>query len=267
MPPLLIDTHCHLNFDSYEPDRADVIARADAAGVTRTIIPAVDIATTRESLALAEQYPGKIFATSGVHPNSTADFNDSVLAEIEALARKPHIVAIGEIGLDYYRDRSPKAQQFSAFEAQLELANRLTLPIIIHNRDASEDVVAVLEKWVKTLTGVMRERPGVMHSFSAPSEIAQKVLAMGFYLGFTGPVTFGKADELRRVVAATPLDRILVETDGPFLTPHPYRGKRNEPGYIPLIAERIASVKQLSLDEVATATTANAVRLFNLPSL
>jgi TatD DNase family protein len=265
MPPLLIDTHCHLNFDSYEPDRAEVLARADAAGVTRTIIPAVDVATTRESLALAEQYPGKIFATAGVHPNSTADFDASVLAEIEALAQKPHMVAIGEIGLDYYRDRSPKDKQFAAFEAQLDLAARLNLPIIIHNREASEDIVAILETWVKTLTGVMRERPGVMHSFSAPPEIARKVLAMGFYLGFTGPVTFSKADELRRVVHETPLDRILVETDGPFLTPHPYRGKRNEPGYIPLIAERIASVKQLTLDEVAAATTANAVRLFNLP--
>ena len=265
MPPLLIDTHCHLNFDSYEPDRADVIARAASAGVTRIIIPAVDLATTRESLALAEQYPGKIFATSGVHPNSTTDFDAAVLAEIEALAQKPHMVAIGEIGLDYYRDRSPKAKQFAAFEAQLELATRLTLPIIIHNREASEDIVSVLETWVKTLTGTMRERPGVMHSFSAPLDIAEKVLAMGFYLGFTGPVTFGKADDLRREVSATPLDRILVETDGPFLTPHPYRGKRNEPAYIPLIAERIASIKQLSLDEIAAATTANAVRLFNLP--
>jgi TatD DNase family protein len=266
MPPLLIDTHCHLNFDTYEPDRAEVVARAAAAGVTRIIIPGVDVATTREALALAAQYPSQVFAAAGVHPNSTADFDDSTLAEIETLAQQPHIVSVGEIGLDYYRDRSPKKKQFAAFEAQLALAEKLSLPIIIHNRDASEDVVAILDNWVKTLTGPLRERPGVMHSFSAPPEIAERVLAMGFYLGFTGPVTFGKADDLRRVVAATPLNRILVETDGPFLTPHPYRGKRNESAYIPLIAERIATVKQLTLDEVASATTSNAVKLFNLPS-
>jgi len=265
MPPLLIDTHCHLNFDSYEPDRADVIARSAAVGVTRVIIPAVDLITTQESLALAAQYPGQIFATSGVHPNSTADFDAALLAEIESHAQKPYIVAIGEIGLDYYRDRSPKDKQFAAFEAQLDLAARLNLPVIIHNREASEDLVAMLTTWVATLTGPLHERPGVMHSFSASPETAERVLALEFYLGFTGPVTFGKADELRRVVAVTPLNRILVETDGPFLTPHPYRGKRNEPSYIPLIAERIASVKKITMDEVAAVTTANAVRLFNLP--
>jgi TatD DNase family protein len=259
----VIDTHCHLNFDSYDTDRDQVIARADAVGVRRIINPGVDEASSLEALELAAQHEG-VYAAVGIHPNDTANLGDADLGWIEALARQPKVVAIGEIGLDYHWNESPKAMQFRAFEAQLALAARLELPVIIHNREAGEDVIAILETWARDLPPTLRERPGVLHSFSAPRSIAERALAAGFFLGFTGPITFKNADELRRVAASAPLDRIVVETDGPFLTPMPHRGRRNEPAYIPLIVERIAALKTLSKDEMAAATTANAERLFRL---
>jgi TatD DNase family protein len=260
----LIDTHCHVNFDSYDEDRAEVIARAAEVGVTRIINPAVDLETSREILQIVSQY-ADLYAAIGTHPNSTAEFDSSWIEQISELVKHPKVVAIGEIGLDYHWDESPKAKQVEAFEAQLELAAQVQLPVIIHNREASEDVIAILEKWTTDLPAGLKDRPGVMHSFSAPPSIAERALTIGFYLGFTGPITFKNADELRQIAARVPLDRILVETDAPFLTPTPYRGKRNEPAYIPMIVERLAALKQISVEEMSAATTANAERLFGLP--
>src|SRR5690606_5862183 len=158
-----------------------------------------------------------------------------------------------------------KSKQLSAFEAQLSLAAELNLPVIIHNREASEDVIRILEQWSTGLPPTLAEHPGVLHSFSASPDIAERALAAGFYLGFTGPITFEKADELRAVARQAPLERILVETDGPFLTPVPHRGKRNEPAYIPYIVDRLAALKQLPTEEMSRITTENAVRLFRLP--
>jgi TatD DNase family protein len=264
----LIDTHCHLNFDRYAEDLDAVVSRAVQAGVTRIVIPAIDIPSTHEGLALASRYPG-VYSAVGLHPNSSAHITDEQAANREVemlaeLARGEKIVAIGEIGLDYYWDNSPKAAQFRAFEAQLALASQLELPVIIHNRDASEDVIAILETWARDLPPSLKDRPGVMHSFSASVAIAERALAAGFYLGFTGPITFKNADETRRAAGVTPLERLLVETDGPFLTPAPHRGKRNEPAYIPYIVERLASIKQVSVEAMAEVTTANAERLFRL---
>lgn len=259
----LIDTHCHLNFRSYDEDRDAVIERATAAGVQTIIIPGIDPITSREALDLAKQHSG-IYAAVGVHPNDTADFGSTVLADIAQLSHQPKVVSIGEIGLDYYWDKSPKAQQQTAFEQQLALAAQRELPVIIHNREASEDTVRTLEQWVQSLPDSLRARPGVMHSFSGTPEIAERALQIGFCLGLTGPITFKKADELRAVAAAIPVDRILVETDGPFLTPHPYRGKRNESAYIPLIIERIAELHNLTPAEMGQITTNNARRLFQL---
>ena len=261
----MIDTHCHLNFESYNEDRDAVMTRAAQAGVTRVIIPATDLDTSREAIDLAAQYDG-VFAAVGIHPNSTANFVSTDVDSVAELSQAPKVIAIGEIGLDYYRDRSPKEIQRQAFEAQLALASRLELPVIIHNRDASEDVMAILEAWTRDLPTALRDRPGVLHSFSAPQAIAERALAAGFYLGFTGPITFKNADDLRRVAAMTPLDRILIETDGPFLTPTPHRGQRNEPAYVRFVAERLASLKQVSFETLAQATTDNAVRLFRLPA-
>ncbi|MFQ3565509.1 MAG: TatD family hydrolase [Aggregatilineales bacterium] len=259
----LVDTHCHLNFASYDDDRDSVIKRAEQAGVDRVIVPAIDSKTAQEALALAEHYPG-IFAAVGTHPNSTVHFHPSQLDLIGDFARKPRVIAIGEIGLDYYWDQSPRADQIRAFEAQLQLAVELKLPVIIHNRDASEDVIAILEAWAAALPPALRDRPGVLHSFSASQVIAERALIAGFMIGFTGPVTFKNADELRTLAAATPLERVLIETDGPFLTPVPHRGRRNEPAYVRLIAERLAAVKDISIEAFAAASTANAERLFQI---
>lgn len=262
---LMIDSHCHLNFERYEEDRDAIIEGAAAVGVTRIIIPAIDLESGRQALALAQANEG-IYASAGVHPNSTLAFNDAMLQGVAEQARQPKIVAIGEIGLDYHWDNSPKKTQKAAFEAQLALAANCELPVIIHNREASEDVLPILEEWVKGLPPALQERPGVLHSFSASQEVAERALAAGFYLGFTGPITFKKAEELRRVAAAIPLNRILVETDGPFLTPEPYRGKRNKPEYIPYIVDRLAALHGISQAEMAQATTENTVRLFQLES-
>lgn len=261
----MIDTHCHLNFDAYDDNRAAIVEAAAKAGVTRIIIPAVDVETSQQAIDLTQQFDG-VFAAVGVHPNSTSDFNDAILAQIEELSHQPKIIAIGEIGLDYYWDKSPKEKQIPAFEAQLELARRRELPVIIHNRDASEDVMSILEHWALDLPDSLKQRPGVLHSFSASQAIAERALAISFYLGFTGPITFNKAEDLRKIARTVPLDKILVETDAPFLTPEPYRGKfPNKPEYIPYIVDRLAGLKNITTEEMAVASTENAVRLFQLP--
>jgi TatD DNase family protein len=260
---LLVDTHCHINFHQYDEDREAVLERAATAGVTRIIIPAIDVETSVQIVPTTEKYPS-LYAAVGVHPNDVGDFNESTTAQLAELSKHPKVVSIGEIGLDYYWNKFPRETQIAAFEAQLALASRLELPVIIHNRDASEDVMAVLETWARDLPSALKDRPGVLHSFSGTAEIAERALKIGFYLGFTGPITFKKAEETRAIAANTPLNRILTETDGPYLTPVPYRGKRNEPAYIPYIVEQIAAVKGIDQQEVAQATTQNATRLFKL---
>ncbi len=264
--PELIDTHCHLNFGDYDADRDALLQRAADAGVRRIIIPAVDLESLRASIPIAERYTGITLAV-GVHPNSTAQFSTKDLTALRELAAHPKVVAIGEIGLDYYWDKSPKTTQQAAFESQLALASELALPVIIHNREASADLLPILQRWAADLPETLKDRPGVLHSFSAPPDMAARALAAGFYLGFTGPITFKKADDLRRIAAEVPLDRILVETDGPFLTPHPYRGKRNEPSYIPYIVERLAALHQVSIEAMGQQTTQNAEQLFRLPAV
>ena len=254
-----VDTHCHLDFNRFDEDRNAVVARAGDAGVTRIVVPALDLDNCNAVLELTEQHDG-VFAAVGVHPNSSAEWQPSDIDRIRKLAQHPKVVAIGEIGVDYYWDKSPKAVQHAAFSAQMELAAELDLPVIIHNREASEDTVALMA--ASPLAG--RERAGVMHSFSAESHIAQRALDLGFYLGFTGPLTFKKADDLREIAKTVPLDRILIETDAPFLAPHPYRGKRNEPSYVVEVAKRLAELHNLPLERIAEITTANAERLFGL---
>ncbi|MBL8131114.1 MAG: TatD family hydrolase [Anaerolineae bacterium] len=261
----MIDTHCHLNFDAFDEDRPEVIRRAVEAGVSIIVNPAIDVESGAAGIALARQYDA-VFAAVGIHPNSTAGFEPHMLEAIEEQARAEKVIAIGEIGLDYHWDLSPKAVQKSAFEAQLALAARLELPVIIHNRDASDDVIAILESWSATLPPALRDGPGVLHSFSAAPEIARRALRIGFYLGFTGPITYKKADDLRQIAGHVPVDRLLVETDAPFLTPIPHRGKRNEPAYIPLMVERLAALHHISGDLMAATTSANAARLFHLPT-
>ena len=255
---MLIDTHCHLDFERFDNDRDQVVQRAIDAGVTRIIIPALDLNNCRTVLQLADKYEG-VYAAIGIHPNSSAGWQDNWIGVLRDLARHDKVVAIGEIGLDYYWDKSPKQVQHRAFGLQLELAAELDLPVIVHNRESDADVISLIA--ASPMNG--RENPGVLHSFAADWETAVSALNMGFYLGFTGPVTFKKADGLREIVAQVPLDRLLVETDAPFLTPHPYRGKRNEPAYVAYVAERIAEVRGLETAVLAQKTTTNALRLFS----
>lgn len=262
---MLIDSHCHLNFDAFDADREALFERAAAAEVRYFINPAVDLESGLVAQRLAASVPN-VFAAAGIHPNSTAAFSAADLEQIEQQARSSaKVVAIGEIGLDYHWDDSPKATQRQAFEAQLTLAAALRLPVIIHNRDASDDVIAVLRAWVATLPPEQQARPGVLHSFSAPAAIADQALELGFYFGFSGPITYKNADALRSIAARLPADRLLVETDSPFLTPQAHRGQRNEPAYVRLVAERLATLRVTSLAEIATQTTDNAIRLFALP--
>lgn len=256
----LVDTHCHLDDDSFTGDIEDVVARAAEAGVVRIIVPAIDRANIQAVLDLASRFEG-VFGAVGIHPNSAANWRDEWLVDLRLAAGHPKVVAIGEIGLDYYWDKTPARVQQQAFRAQLDLAAELSLPVIIHNRDAAADLIRELA--TSPLNG--RERPGVLHSFSADWSVAEAALEMGFYLGFTGPLTYKKADSLREIAARAPLDRVLIETDAPYLTPHPFRGRRNEPAYVRLVAERLAELRGLSLEEIAHITTANAEWLFNLP--
>lgn len=263
---MFVDTHCHVDFDAYDEDRAAILDRARDAGVQAVIDPGVDLNSSTAICDLAADID-LLYAAVGIHPNSTAAVGPDELTALGDLVARPKVVAVGEIGLDYYRDRSPKQTQQVAFTAQLDLAAACELPVIIHNREATEDTVAILRDWVAGLPAdhPQRERPGVLHSFSAPASFVDEILALGFYMGITGPVTFKKAEELRRIVAQAPVDRLLIETDGPFLTPHPYRGKRNEPAYVQYIADRIAAVRLTSVEEIGIQTTRNAGRLFGLP--
>jgi TatD DNase family protein len=253
----LIDTHCHLDFDRFDNDRDEVVARAVAASVTQIVVPATSMDNCARVVALAKRYE-PVYAAVGIHPNSTAEWQDSWLGVLRDLAQHEKVVAIGEIGLDYYWDRSPPAVQKRALAMQLELAAELGLPVILHNRESSADLIDALHQ--SSLAGVVGA--GVLHSFSADWETAVAALDLGFYLGFTGPVTFKKADDLRRLAARVPLERLLVETDAPFLTPHPYRGKRNEPAYVAHVAERLAALHNMEPAEFARQTTENARRLF-----
>ncbi len=251
---MLVDTHCHLDFNRFDADRAAVVARAVAAGVGRIVVPAIDMENVTAVLALTEQFP-EVYAAVGIHPNSTAGWQDGWLDTISDLAQHEKVVAIGEIGLDYYWDKSPHAVQHHALRQQLQLAAALDLPVIVHNREASADVGRML-----------REMPGkgVLHSFAADWDTAVQVLDMGYYLGFTGPVTYKKAADLRQIAAQTPLDRMVVETDAPFLAPEREgkRPSRNEPAFVVQVAERIARERGMDTAVFAHHTTQNARRLF-----
>ncbi len=252
----LVDTHCHLDWNKFDPDRDQVVQRAIEAGVTRMITIGVDIPSSRRAIELAEKYPA-VYAAIGVHPNDCGDFDESVLDQVRSLVRHKKVVAIGEIGLDYYWQKTAKDQQARAFERQLDLAAELHRPVIIHNREATQDVMNILTRYSSLVTGVL-------HSFFESIEVAQQAIGLGYSIGFTGPITFKKADRERAVARSIPIENILIETDAPFLTPEPHRGERNEPAYVKHVAEMIAQVKGLTFDEVARQTTANAEKLFGL---
>lgn len=257
---MLIDSHCHLNFDAFDEDRGEVLARAAAAGLVAIINPGTNMEDSRQIVAMAAEIP-QLYAAVGLHPNEAGQFDDATLAELRELARQEKVAAIGEIGLDYYWDEAPRPVQRRVFERQLALAKELDKPVIIHQRESAADTMAVLRQW-----GAGGSHPGlVLHSFSGDMAMAEEALELGFFIGLTGPVTFKNARDLPDIVAATPPERLLVETDAPFLSPHPYRGRRNEPARVKLVAQRVAELHGTSLAEMSRQLTRNTVSLFRLP--
>lgn len=254
---MLIDTHAHLNAEQYENDVEEVMARAKENGVEKIVVVGFDQPTIQRAIELAEAHDF-IYACVGWHPVDAIDMTNEDLAWIEELAAHPKVVALGEMGLDYHWDKSPRDIQKEVFRKQIRLAKKVKLPIVIHNRDATADIVEILKEENASEVG------GIMHCFSGSVEIAKQCMDMNFYISLGGPVTFENAVKPKEVAAELPLERLLVETDCPYLTPHPHRGKRNEPGYVRLVAEEIARIKGIPFEEVAKATTENAMRLFGI---
>lgn len=257
MMSTFIDTHVHLNADQYEEDLQEVIERALTAKVEKMVVVGFDRKTIERAMKLAADYEF-IYAVIGWHPVDAIDCTDEDLAWIEQLAAHPKVVGIGETGLDYYWDKSPKEIQEYWFRKQIKLAQKLNLPIIIHNRDATGDVVRILREENAASVG------GIMHSYGGSVETAQECIKMNFMISLSGPVTFKNARQPKEVAKEIPLEHLLIETDAPYLTPHPYRGKRNEPAFVTLVAEEIAHQKEISVEEVAKVTTQNAIRFFGL---
>lgn len=254
---MLIDTHAHLQWASFDKDREKVISRARKAGVDHIVNIGFDIDGSRKAIELAEKYNG-LYATVGIHPHNANQLNQNVLDELRKLSENPQVVAIGEIGLDYYRNLSPRETQKKAFEAQLFLAEELKLPVVVHNREAQVDTLRMLSKFEGKIDGIM-------HCFSGNREMAEWCVKSNFYISFAGPVTFPNSHELRKIAKWTDLSKVLLETDSPWLAPQSKRGKRNEPAFLPFIAKKIAELKRISVDELAEATTENAKEVFQLP--
>jgi TatD DNase family protein len=259
----LIDTHCHLDFPQFDADREAVWQRARNAGVAFIVNPGSDLASSRRAVAQAESDPA-IYAAVGVHPHEVKDWDASTMTELRTLAAHPRVVAIGEIGLDYYRDLSPRPVQMEVFRRQLDLAAEMGKPVIIHDRDAHVDLARILAEWLAELGG-HRERAGVLHSFSGDLALARQVLDWGFLIGLGGPLTFQNARPLQALARNLPLDKVLIETDSPYLSPHPFRGQRNEPSRVSYVARMLAELQGRAVLDVANQTTINAKRLFGIP--
>jgi len=271
---MLTDTHCHLDFNKFDEDRESVIQRAMESGLERILIPGLDLESSQSAIELAESYP-HIYAAVGFHPTDLDKFSEKAFDEIKVLAAHPRVVAVGEIGIDYYwvKEREARAFQIEILKKQLAFAESINKPVIIHMREeedawfgqASVDLLAILTEWQKNLQAqdhILTEKPGVLHSFNGNLETAQRALALNFYIGVTGPVTYKNAEEKRQIIRQLPLERLLIETDAPFLTPVPHRGKRNEPAFVVYIADKIAEIHMTTREQVAEITTTNAARLF-----
>jgi len=255
-PVQLIDTHTHLHCNHFNDDREAVVRRAREAGVERIVEVGYDLQSSRTAIALAEQY-SHIYAVVGLHPNHAHEAQSNWFDQLCTLAKYPNVVAIGEIGLDYYRDYTPRDIQARVFIQQIEFARQQRLPVVIHSREAHDDTIRILRDYAQGMAGVM-------HSYSGNWAFAQACLDVGLMLSFSGPVTFSTAYDMHDVARRMPLDRILIETDSPYLSPHPFRGKRNEPARVRLVAECIATLRNISLDDLAAAVWTNAERVFNL---
>jgi TatD DNase family protein len=271
---MLTDTHCHLDFNKFDEDRPAIIQRAIDAGVTRILIPALDLESSLSAIRLAESHPA-IFAAVGFHPTDLDTFSEKAFEEIKNLANHPKVVAIGEIGIDYYwvKGREERTFQIEALRTQLAFAASVNKPVVIHMREeddawlgqASLDLLRILSEWHRELTAEdhpLAAKPGVLHSFNGNLETAQTAIALNFYIGVTGPVTYKNAEEKRSIIKQIPITQLLIETDAPFLTPVPHRGKRNEPAFVSYIADKIAEIHGTTREQVAEITARNAATLF-----
>lgn len=252
----IFDTHAHYDSSAFNPDRETVLSTLPEAGVALVVDPGCDLPSSQAALALAEQFP-HVYAAVGIHPEDCAGYTDADLEALRALCRHEKAVAIGEIGLDYYwAENPPREFQQQVFRRQLELALELDMPVIIHDREAHGDCLEI----VKEYPGLR----GVFHCFSGSPEMAAELLKRGWYLGFDGPITYKNAKRAPEVAAVTPLDRILVETDAPYMTPVPFRGKRNDSRYLPYVIEKLAEWKGVTPQEMTDITFANGKRLFGI---
>jgi TatD DNase family protein len=254
---MLFDTHAHYYDEQFQQDLPEVISRAIQNGVGYILTASSDIASSVENISLAQKY-SIFYAAVGVHPHEAADLNNSIISALADFAENPKVVAIGEIGLDYYYDNSPREAQKIWFAKQISLARNVKLPIIVHDRDAHEDTVGILR------SENAREVGGVLHCYTGSVEMARQILDMGFMISIAGPVTFKNAKKLIEVVKYVPDDMLLIETDSPYLTPEPYRGMRNESANVKLVAEKVAKIKGRSLEYISETTTSNAKRLFGI---
>lgn len=257
----LVDSHCHLTMDDFCSDRMQVLERAKEASVRVIVVPGIDLLSSRRAVELAESTSG-LYAAVGVHPHGAEGWRSDMLHELRDLAQSKYVVAIGEIGLDYYRDYCPVDDQKAAFKDQLGLAAELKLPVIVHNRESLTDLLPILKEWQTRLPEELKDRAGVLHAYSGDLDQGKTAIESGFYLGVAGPVTFKNAEDRREVFRVLPMDRLLVETDAPYLAPQPHRGKRNEPAYTRMVAEELAALNELELEVVANITTDNADKLF-----
>jgi TatD DNase family protein len=254
---MFFDSHAHLDSSAFDEDRAEIIARAKDAGVNLIMNPSVDLESASKVFKLTKNYEA-IYGAVGIHPHHADEVDDITLSLLEGLAKKEKIKAIGEIGLDYHYDYSPRVDQKACFIEHLRMAGRLGMPVIIHDREANDDVMRILKEEKSFETGVL------LHCYSGSAEMARQYVKLGASISIAGPVTFKNARKLADVVKMVPLDRLLIETDSPFLAPVPHRGKRNEPSFVRFMAQRISLLKEIDIEEVAIATTGNAKAFFGI---
>ena len=254
---MIFDTHAHYDDEAFAPDRASLLSAMPAAGVARIVDPGCDLRSSRAAVALAETYPF-VYAAVGIHPENCGDFVPGDLDALRTLAAHPKVVAIGEIGLDYYWEQNPPRDfQKTVFRAQLDLARELDLPVILHDREAHGDCMDIIREY--------SEIRGVFHCFSGSWEMAKELLTRGWYLGFDGPVTYKNARKALEVLASVPLDRILIESDAPYLTPVPHRGQRNRSDWLSAVAETVASCQGISREEAEDVTFRSGKRFYRIP--
>ena len=252
---MLFDTHAHMNDPAFDEDREAVLLGLEAKGVSRMMNIGCCLESSRDCIAMAEKYPF-VYATVGTHPDSADEVDEKVLEQYRQMARHPKVMAIGEIGLDYYYETIPRQLQQRAFRLQLELAREVKLPVVVHERNAHDDGMRIVKEY--------QDVTGVFHCYSGSAEMARQLVDMGWYIGFTGVLTFKNARKAVETAERIPLERIVLETDCPFMAPEPFRGKRNDPGYLWRMAERLAEIRGISVEEVHRITTENANRLYRI---